>query len=295
MTISADQVKELRERTGAGMMECKKALVEAQGDIELALENLRKKGQAQDDKKASNIAAEGVITIKITPDNKSAVMLETNCQTDFVARDENFRKFAELVASRALEENITNVEDLAELTVDSSSSETLDERRKSLVATLGEKIQLRRLAVMKTQGSIGTYLHGNRIGVMVQLEGENKELGKDLAMHIAASNPRAVAPEDIPQSVIEKEREIFLAQAQASGKPIEIVEKMVDGRIKKYMSEECLLGQPFVKDPSKTVGNLLANENAKVTAFIRFVVGEGIEKKVENFADEVMAQVRGSK
>ncbi len=293
MTITADQVKELRERTGSGMMECKKALVEANGDIDLAAENLRKKGAAQADKKAGNIAAEGVILIKTSPDQKKAVMLEINCQTDFVARDESFRKFAEQVAALALEQGKTNVDELSELKID-QAGETVEERRRSLVATLGENIQVRRVTAMNSSGVIGTYLHGDRIGVLVNLSTNNSELGKDLAMHIAASRPRAISPQDIPQDVIEKEREIFTAQAQASGKSADIINKMVDGRIKKFMAEECLLGQPFVKDPNVTVESLLNKANAKVTGFERFAVGEGIEKKVENFAAEVMAQVRGS-
>lgn len=295
MAITAELVKELRERTGSGMMECKKALVEANGDIDLALDNLRKKGRAQADKKASNIAAEGRIVIKLSPDHKKGIMLEVNCQTDFVARDDSFKEFAELVAERALEENIEDVVLILELPVERNGNEKIEDLRLSLVAKLGENIQIRRAIIMSTEGSIGSYLHGDRIGVLVKLSVDNKELGKDLAMHTAASRPRAIAPEDIPQSVIEKEREIFLAQAQGSGKPADIIEKMVEGRIKKFTNEECLLGQPFVKDPSKNISALLAAENAKVLAFERFEVGEGIEKKVENFADEVMAQVRGSK
>lgn len=295
MAITAELVKELRERTGSGMMECKKALVEANGDIDLALDNLRKKGRAQADKKASNIAAEGRVVIKLSPDHKKGIMLEVNCQTDFVARDDSFKEFAELVAERALEENIEDVVRILDLPVDRNGNEKIEDLRLSLVAKLGENIQLRRAIIMSSEGSIGSYLHGDRIGVLVKLSVDNKELGKDLAMHTAASRPRAIAPEDIPQSVIQKEREIFLAQAQGSGKPADIIEKMVEGRIKKFTNEECLLGQPFVKDPSKSISALLAAENAKVLAFERFEVGEGIDKKVENFADEVMAQVRGSK
>lgn len=295
MAITADLVKELRERTGSGMMECKKALVEANGDIDLALENLRKKGAAQADKKAGNIAAEGVIIIKLSEDKKNAAMLEINCQTDFVARDESFRKFAEHVAMRALADNLSDVDELSSKTISGDDPTTIDERRRTLVATLGENIQLRRAVVKHSPGTIGTYLHGDRIGVLVELSVDNQDLGKDLAMHIAASRPRAVSPQDIPQALIDKEREIFTAQAQASGKGADIIDKMVDGRIKKFLSEQSLLGQPFVKDPAKTIESLLAAQNAKVLSFERFEVGEGIEKKVENFADEVMAQVRGSK
>lgn len=292
MTISAELVRELRERTGSGMMECKKALVEANGDIELALENLRKRGSAQADKKASNIAAEGRIVIETTADNKKAIMLEINCQTDFVARDESFKAFANAVATAALKNNAADIEQISELKLE--NGETVEEARRALVAKLGENIQLRRVIIVSSEGSIGTYLHGDRIGVLVHLSTDNMNLGKDLAMHVAASRPRAVAPEDIPQAIIEKEREIFLAQAQASGKPSDIIDKMVEGRIKKFMAEECLLGQPFVKDPASTISALLSQHQAKVSSFTRFEVGEGIEKKVENFADEVMAQVRGS-
>jgi elongation factor Ts len=292
MTISADRVKELREKTGSGMMECKKALVEAQGDIDLALENLRKKGLAQADKKAGNIAAEGVIVIQATPDNKKAVMVEINCQTDFVARDESFRNFANLVAQAALQHNQFDVDALGAVAIE--GGETIEEKRRSLVVTLGENIQIRRVTLLSSEGSMGTYLHGDRIGVLVTLSAVNPVLGKDLAMHIAARQPRAVAPSDIPAALIEKEREIFSAQASASGKPADIIAKMVEGRIKKFLNEESLLGQEFVKDPTKTIESLLKAENAKVITFVRYEVGEGIEKKTENFAQEVMAQVRGS-
>ncbi len=292
MTISKDQVKELRERTGAGMMECKKALVEAEGDSDLALEILRKKGSAQADKKASNIAAEGLIVLKTSSDNKRGVILELNCQTDFVARDENFKAFADQVALIVLENRTTDVDEIAKLSFHDGLS--IDEKRRQLVAKLGENIQIHRATLIESEGVVGSYLHGDRIGVLVNLSTANKELGKDLAMHIAASRPRAISSEDIPAAVIEKEREIFLAQAEGSGKPLDIINKMVEGRIKRFLSEETLLGQPFVKDPSQTIGNLLSVENAKVLSFIRMEVGEGIEKKTENFADEVMAQVRGS-
>jgi elongation factor Ts len=292
MAISAEMVKELREKTGSGMMECKKALVEADGDIELALENLRKKGLAQADKKAGNIAAEGIIVIRTSPDQKKAVMVEINCQTDFVARDESFRKFADQVADVALANNQADVTLVGSFNLD--GNETVEDKRRALVATLGENIQIRRITLINSDGIIGTYSHGERIGVLVALSVANSNLGKDLAMHIAASRPRAVAPSDIPAELIEKEREIFSAQAQTSGKPADIIAKMVEGRIKKFLSEESLLGQPFVKEPSQTIEALLSKDNAKVVSFVRYEVGEGIEKKTENFADEVMAQVRGS-
>lgn len=292
MTITAGLVKELRERTGSGMMECKKALMETDGDVDLAIETLRKKGSAQAEKKAGNIAAEGRIVIKTTSNNKRAIILELNSQTDFVSRDESFKEFADQVALVALEQNISGVDQISQLKL--NNSETIEERRQSLVAKLGENIQIRRAKIIESPGSVGNYTHADRIGVLVSLSEDNTDLGKDLAMHVAASRPRAIAPQDIPAAVIDKEREIFLAQAQGSGKPADIVNKMVEGRIKKFMSEECLLGQPFVKNPSQTIENLLASENTKVLEFIRLEVGEGIEKKVENFADEVMAQVRGS-
>lgn len=295
MTVTAELVKELRERTGAGMMECKKALVAANGDIDVAAENMRKEGRAQADKKAGRVAAEGVIVIETSSDQKKAVMIEINCETDFVGRGENFRKFANNVAKRALEENVSNVEELAQLPYEKGQSATIEDTRQSLVATIGENAQIRRLVLKESEGLVATYCHGDRIGVLVGITVNNPELGKDLAMHIAASRPRAVAPQDISENVIAKEREIFIAQAQSSGKPADIIEKMVEGRIKKFLSEETLLGQPFVKDPSKTIANLLASTNAKVSYFERFEVGEGIEKKSDNFVDEVMAQVHGSK
>jgi elongation factor Ts len=295
MKITANLVNALRKKTGSAMMECKKALVEANGDVEQAAEILRKRGIAQAGKKAATVVAEGGIFIKTTLDNKQAVMLEMNCQTDFVARSDRFKAYANLVASRALEESSTDLDSVLMLKVDNQSEESLEEHRQSLVATLGENIQLRRLAFMRSDGSIGAYLHGDRIGVLVQLSKDDKELGKNLAMHIAASSPRAVAAEDIPVAVIEKEREIFLAQAQGSGKPPDIIEKIVEERIKKFISGECLLGQDYVKDSAKTVGSLLASEKAKVLSFVRFSVGEGIEKKAESFVEEVMAQVRGDK
>jgi elongation factor Ts len=293
MAITVELVKELRERTGSGMMECKKALVEANGDIELALENLRKRGIAQAERKAINIAAEGQIVIKATPDHKRAIMIEFNCQTDFVERSEDFGHFAQQVAGCALAAGESSASKIAALPID-QGAETIEEYRQSLVAKLGENIQIRRAVIMQSEGCIGTYVHVGRIGVLVNLSRDDKELGKDLAMHIAASRPRAIKPQDIPASIVEKEREIFLAQAQGSGKPADVIEKMVEEHVKLFMNEQSLLGQPFVKDTSRTIENLLIRENAKVLAFERFEVGEGIEKKVENFANEVMAQVRGS-
>lgn len=293
MSITAGLVKELRERTGAPMMDCKKALVAADGDIDAAAEAMRKAGAAKADKKAGRIAAEGTIAMASSDDNKSASMIEVNSETDFVARDENFMGFALQLAARALTEQCNDVDALNQLTFD-DGGKAIEETRQDLVAKLGENLKVRRVVFLNSEGCVATYQHGQKIGVMVQLNVDNVELGKDIAMHIAASAPQAINPDDVSKELVDKEREIFSAQAEASGKPPEIIEKMIDGRINKFLSEVCLLGQPFVKDPSKTVGTLLKGENAKVLSFQRFEVGEGIEKAEDNFAEEVMAQVRGA-
>ncbi|MBP9722963.1 MAG: elongation factor Ts [Gammaproteobacteria bacterium] len=293
MIITATMVKELRERTGAGMMECKKALQESKGDLDLAIENMRKAGQAKADKKSSRTAAEGVICIKITDDAKQAVILEINCETDFVARDSGFLGFVKLSADTALENGVADEQQL--LNQKANGAETIEETRRNLISKIGENINVRRLASLKSQtGRVGSYLHGDRIGVLVEMEGGSASLAKDVAMHIAAAAPVVVSPADVSQETIDKEREIFSAQAAQSGKPAEIIEKMVSGRINKFLDEVSLLGQPFIKNPETTVGKLLKAENAKVISFVRYQVGEGIEKKQENFAEEVMAQVKGS-
>lgn len=293
MTIAAEKVKELRERTGAGMMECKKALVASQGDIDKAIEAMRKSGQAKADKKAGRIAAEGIIVLLRSADNKHAVIIEINCETDFVARDESFKKFAEAVAATALASKIRDVESLSSATLKDTQM-TVEQARQQLVAKIGENVQIRRLQYIDTQGgAIGAYVHGGRIGVLIDVQGGDEELRKDLAMHIAASNPRVIAPSEVPEDLVAKEKEIFMAQASESGKPADIVEKMIGGRIKKFLDEVSLLGQPFVKDPAISVSDLLKKSQATTLSFIRFEVGEGIEKKTENFAEEVMAQVRG--
>ena len=293
MAITAALVKELRERTGAGMMECKKALVETNGDIDAAVEQLRKSGQAKADKKAGRTAAEGRIVVATSGDGKQAAIVEVNCETDFVAGDDNFIGFADAVASRVLADRPADVEALSAMALTDGEATTVEEARKSLVAKIGENMAVRRFQVIETAGTLGVYLHGTRIGVVVDLQGGDTELARDLAMHIAASRPVCVSEADVPAGTIDKEREIFAAQAAESGKPEDIVAKMVEGRIKKYLKEITLLGQPFVKDPDTTVEKLLANAGAQVNGFVRFEVGEGIEKKSENFADEVMAQVRG--
>ncbi len=291
MSITASMVKELRERTGAGMMECKKALVETNGDIDAAIEFLRKSGQAKADKKAGRTAAEGRVVIKTSDDGKLAAMVEINCETDFVANDDNFTRFAEAVAQQILEKRPATLDELLALPLDGDS---VEEVRRELVAKIGENITVRRFEMLEVSGVLGQYLHGNRIGVLVDLEGGTPELAKDIAMHIAASKPVCVSADEVDPALIEKEREIFKAQAEESGKPAEIVEKMVTGRINKFLKEITLLGQPFVKNPDETVEKLLQRENASVVRFVRLEVGEGIEKKSENFAEEVMAQVKGS-
>jgi elongation factor Ts len=289
MQISAALVKELRERTGAGMMECKKALTETQGDIEAAIELMRKSGQAKADKKAGRIAAEG--RVEIATDGSSAVIIEVNSETDFVAKDANFQRFAAECAQAALSSGAADIDALMAVEVDGQS---LESRRAALIAKIGENIQVRRFERVQSGGPLGAYLHGNRIGVLVSLSGGDEDLAKDVAMHVAASRPICVDADQVPAETVEKEREIFRAQAQDSGKPPEIVEKMIDGRIRKFLAEVTLVGQPFVKNPDQTVGQLLKEKGARATGFVRYEVGEGIEKKVENFAEEVMAQARGA-
>lgn len=281
--VTASLVKELRERTGLGMMECKKALQEANGDIETAIDNLRKSGQAKAAKKAGNIAAEGAIAIAV--DGQTSIALEVNCQTDFVARDENFGKFIAKVARLALAAKETDPAKLAELNYDGV---TVEEARIALVQKIGENIQIRR-AVLVDGATLATYSHGLKIGVIVALEGGNEEIGKQVAMHIAATNPLVVNADDIPAEVLAKEKEIAEAKAAESGKPAAIVEKMVEGTLKKFKSEVSLVEQAFVIDPDQKVGAVLAKAGAKVVRFVRLEVGEGIEKKEVDFAAEVAA------
>ena len=292
MSISAAMVKELRERTGSGMMECKKALVEANGDMELAIENMRKSGLAKADKKSGRIAAEGVIGVKVSDDNKTVVMADVNCETDFVAKGDDFCGFVNDVVNALLSSNVETDEQLQAMVL--ASGQTVDETRRALIAKLGENITVRRFQKFTTAtGGQACYLHGSKIGVIVELSNDDSVLGKDIAMHIAASKPEFVSEEQVSADVIAKEKEIFSAQALESGKPAEIVEKMIGGRISKFLAEITLVGQPFIKDDSMTVGKLLSSKGNSVVRFARFEVGEGIEKKEENFAEEVMAQVRG--
>ena len=293
MSVTAETVKALRERTGAGMMECKKALLETGGDLDAAAEVMRKAGLAKADKKAGRIAAEGTIVAACAADGRSAARVELNCETDFVARQPEFQAFAAGIASAALAAGATTPEALAGLKL--ASGATVDETRRQLVAKIGEKIDVRRAAILHAPERIGAYVHGTRIGTLVGLQGGHEALARDLAMHVAAANPQFVAPSDVPADVVAKEREILSAQAAAEGKPAAIVEKMVEGRLRKYLAEICLVGQPFVKDPDTTVGKLLEQAKAGVSGFLRYEVGEGIEKKQENFAAEVMAQVEAAK
>ena len=289
--ITAKMVKELRDRTGAGMMECKKALINSSGDMDKAVEEMRKAGQAKADKKSSRIAAEGVITLSISEDNKTVNMMEINCETDFVAKDENFLEFVKTLSDLSLQNYSGSVEEF--YNSKHSSGKTVEEARLELVSKVGENVKIRRIQSINADNSyIGHYMHGSKIGVVVVLEKQNNELAKDICMHIAAMKPIALNSNDISPEDLDKEREIYLAQAKESGKPEDIVQKMVDGRIKKYISEVTLIDQAFVKDNEVTIGKLLEDNNNNILSFHRLEVGEGVEKKDENFADEVMAQIK---
>lgn len=291
INISAGMVKELRERTSSGMMECKKALVEANGDMELAIENMRKAGLAKADKKSGRIAAEGIIGVKVSDDTKAVAIVDINCETDFVAKADDFVNFVNSVAHALLNANVQSEEELLAMPLEDGV--TVDEMRRGLISKLGENITIRRFEKFQTaEGGTACYLHGSKIGVIVELAVADAELGKDVAMHIAASKPICVSEDQVSADLIEKEKEIFAAQAAESGKPADIIEKMVLGRVSKYLAEVTLLGQPFIKDDKVTVGKLVAGKGNTVIRFSRFEVGEGIEKKEENFAEEVMAQVR---
>ncbi|MCC7258067.1 MAG: elongation factor Ts [Gammaproteobacteria bacterium] len=291
MNISASVVKELRERTGAGMMECKNALIEAKGDIEAALEILRTRGQAKADKKAGRVAAEGRVEIAIAADGRTGVIAEINCETDFVARDTNFLGFAREAAAIALARAPADVSALMALPRTQGAG-TLEDLRKELVAKIGENITVRRFELLQATGAIGTYVHGSRIGVIVDVAGGDEELRRDLAMHVAASRPLHVSAEEVPADVVAREKRILSEQAAQEGKPPEIVARMIEGRLRKFLNEVTLLGQPFVKDPDTTVGKLVQGRQATVKRFVRLEVGEGIEKKAANFAEEVRAQLQ---
>jgi elongation factor Ts len=292
MTITADAVKQLRERTGAGMMECKKALVETKGDLDAAAELMRKQGVAKADKKATRVAAEGVVVVAKSADARTAAMVEVNCETDFVAREQDFRGFAQAVAASVLESRPADLAALAEAKLPSGQS--VDLRRRELVAKIGENISVRRFALASSADHLGAYLHGTRIAALVAIKGGTQQLAHDLAMHVAASSPRYLSQADVPAEVVAKERSILTEQAQSEGKPAEIVAKMVEGRLRKSLGEITLAGQPFVKDPDVTIEKLLKAARAEVVSFERFEVGAGIEKKQDDFVAEVMAQVKGA-
>lgn len=287
-------VKELRERTGAGMMECKKALVASEGDIDAAIEAMRKSGQAKADKKAGRVAAEGLIGLASSADNTRAVMVEVNCETDFVAKQDEFKDFVDALAARALAAAPADLEQMLTLPMSEGAAGTIEDRRRELVAKIGENISVRRFTTVSGDATVGAYLHGGRIGVLVGMQSGGADIAKDVAMHIAASRPICVSSDDIPEATLASERSIFEAQAADSGKPAEIIAKMVDGRMRKFVNEVTLLGQPFVKDPDQSVKKYLDANGAAVSSFERLEVGEGIEKKAENFAEEVMATAKGA-
>lgn len=285
MAITAAMVKELRTTTGAGMMDCKKALSETDGDMEAAIEFLRKKGMAGADKKAGRVAAEGIIAIAISDDKKSGVIAEVNCETDFVAKGDEFKAFANEIAALALAANSTDVETVMGLTM--ASGETVDTVRREMIARIGENMAVRFINKIESDGIIGQYQHGEKIGVAVALTAGDDALARDIAMHIAAVNPAAISADDVDQEMLEKERKFQIEQAKESGKPMEIIEKMIEGRMRKYLSDITLVGQAFVKNPDVTVEKLLKENGASVSSFIRLEVGAGIEIEETSFADEV--------
>ena len=287
MEVKPALVKELRERTGAGMMDCKKALVDANGDLDAAGELMRKQGQAKADKKASRVAAEGRVVLKSDERAGRYALVEVNSETDFVAKDDNFRGFAERVAGVVLDKRPASLEALMSL---ATEGRTLEEGRLDLVTKVGENINVRRFELVESKGNVGTYVHGARIGVLVELEGGTPELARDMAMQVASLAPRYLSSDDVPKDVLAKEREIIVAQTAEEKKPPEILAKMVDGKLRKFVDEITLTGQVFVKDDKKRVRDVLAANKAKVKGFRRFEVGEGIEKKSTDFVSEVMAQ-----
>ena len=289
MNITADSVKQLRERTGAGMMECKRALVETQGDLDAAAELMRKTGLAKADKKASRVAAEG--TVAIERSGLTAVLVEINCETDFVARSDEFLAFAQRVAKAGLAPSVDTLEGLLASSTGADAS-SVDDLRRALIAKIGENVSVRRVVKLTAPGALGNYIHGGRIGSVVALAGGDESLARDVAMHVAAVNPAYIDSSGVPADVLDKEREILSEQTKGEKKPPEIIAKMVEGRLRKYLAEITLLGQPFVKDPDTTVEKLLKAAGAKVVGFVRYEVGAGIEKKQDDFVGEVMAQVK---
>ncbi|MDG4812845.1 translation elongation factor Ts [Hydrogenovibrio sp. 3SP14C1] len=287
MAVTASMVKELREATGAGMMDCKKALAETDGNMEEAIEFLRKKGMAGADKKAGRTAAEGVIAIAVSDDKTKAAIVEVNCETDFVAKGDDFKAFADEIAAIVLATGTVDIDAL--MNEKMANGQSIDEKRREMIGKIGENMAVRRVELVESNGTIGQYQHGEKIGVVVAMNGGDETLVRDVAMHVAAANPSAISADDVDQEMLEKERKFQIEQAQDSGKPAEIIEKMIDGRMRKYLQEITLLGQAFVKDPDQTVEKLLKASDASVSNFIRLEVGEGIEIEETNFADEVAA------
>ena len=293
MPVTASEVKALRELTGAGMMECKKALTETHGDLDEAIALLRKKGAASAEKKSGRIAAEGVITFAINDEGTTAILVEVNCETDFVAKDNSFKDFSTDLANTLLEGRPESVEDASQLQL--AGGATIEATRQELIAKIGENISLRRFEIVQAgPGELAGYVHGSRIGVIIRMGSSTEpDLGRDIAMHVAASRPVCIDESEMPGELLQKERDIYTAQAAESGKPPEIAEKMVTGRIKKFLKENTLLGQPFVKNPDESVGDLLSGQQASVVSMSRFEVGEGLEKRSDDFVAEVMAQAQG--
>ncbi len=292
MAITAALVKELRERTGSGMMDCKKALNETNGDMEAAIDLMRASGAAKAAKKSNRVAAEGLVKVNISPDNKTATILEINSETDFVTKGDAFINFVDTLGALALKTTPANIEEFLTQTLE--NGDTLEKSRENIVAKVGENVSIRRVQTVTVDtGVIGAYKHGERIAVLVVLEGGDEALAKDIAMHIAATRPECVTKDELDPELLEREKAIFVEQARESGKPDSIIEKMIVGRMNKFVNEVTLYGQSFVKDPDTTVGALAKANNAQVKSFIRYEVGEGIEKKEENFAEEVAAQMKG--
>jgi elongation factor Ts len=293
MAITAALVKELRERTGAGMMDCKKALVETNADLEAAIDLMRASGAAKAAKKAGRVASEGLVNVTTSDDNKDAVILEVNSETDFVTKGSAFIDFVNELGALALKNKPASVEEFLTQTLD--SGETVDQAREGIIAKIGENISVRRVqSINSGKGVLGAYKHGDRIAVLTVLTGSDEDLAKDIAMHIAASKPECVSEDELSADLLEREKAIFIEQAKESGKPDDIIEKMIVGRMKKFVNEVTLYGQSFVKDPDMTVGALVKSKSSEVESFVRYEVGEGIEKKEDNFVEEVMAQAQGS-
>jgi elongation factor Ts len=291
MAITAALVKELRDRTGAGMMDCKKALVETNADLEAAIDLMRASGAAKAAKKAGRVASEGLVNVSVSDDNKHAAILEVNSETDFVTKGSAFIDFVEALGRLALKNKPESIESFLGQKLD--SGETVDEARENIIAKIGENISVRRVQIISTEtGILGAYKHGDRIAVLTVLASQDSALAKDVAMHIAASRPECISEDQLSEELLEREKAIFIEQARESGKPDNIIEKMIVGRMKKFVNEVTLYGQSFVKDPDVTVGELVKSNNSKVESFVRYEVGEGIEKKEDNFVEEVMAQAQ---